>query len=415
MIADRETLGAWKKIIKKSIECNTMNTKPNVLIYSSNSKYLNKSVGGAETSLRLIADKLAKNGINVSYLTGGITRIPGLTKKKINGVNVYFFTSWRWPLFSNRLFPSFAFSIIRKQKRRILARLIKQNNIDIVHTYDTFPETFDIIKLRRDYNLRFKIVQRISGLHWTNQIKGQIIDPETIEHVFNNVDMLNFISSDLKELFYNKCHELGITPVPVNTLVHDIGVDFNYYNGKKKHPANKRFTIICAARFSKRAKRQDLLINAVKKLKGQNIFVEFAGDGEMLKKYKQEIKKASLGHMVNFHGYITKEKLKELLKSSDLFALPTDYEGVSKSMLEAMSTKLPVLVSDIVPLNRYIKNNKTGFLVENEPEKWSEIILKLYGNQRLLSEVAEAGYHFAYENYNADINILKYIEAFQNI
>ena len=389
--------------------------KPNVLIYSRNSTYHKIGCGGAETSLRIIAEKLARQGVKVSYFTNGISRFPGTRKKKINGVDVYFFTPWRWPLLKKRIFPLLASRLIRKQNRMALVRLIKRKNINIVHTYDTYPETFDIIKIRNKYNLQFKIAKRMAGLYWTIQLESHSVRAATIEYVFNNVDLLNFISSGLETLFNEKCEQFGITILDPKKLILDIGVDLDHFTRKNKPIAKNKFSIVCVSRFTSYAKRQDILIDALKLLNHRNIFIEFVGAGKLFEQYKKQILNSPLKHRVTFHGYVTGVKLTDILEAADLFALPTDFEGLGKSVIEAMAMKLPVLVSDVVPLNKYINHNKTGFLVQNKPEKWAEIILKLSEDRKLLSEVAEAGYLFAKNNYNAEINILQYIKAFQNI
>ncbi len=75
----------------------------NILIFSTNSHYLSKPVGGAETSLRLIAEKFADIGENVYYLTGSTSKLPFLKRKEINGVHVIFFSALKWPSFNRHL------------------------------------------------------------------------------------------------------------------------------------------------------------------------------------------------------------------------------------------------------------------------------------------------------------------------
>ncbi|SDT86324.1 glycosyltransferase family 4 protein [Desulfobacula phenolica] len=392
-----------------------MKSNISVLIYSSNSKYQKKNIGGAETSLGLIAEKLAERGIKVTYFTNGFLRIPGIRRKKINGVDVYFFTPWRWPTFNNKFLSLLASKLIRKQKQTALYRLIKKNSINVVHTYDAFPETFDIIEIRRKYNLQFKIMMRVAGLHWAYQMENHLVKPATIEYVFKNIDIINLLDIGFKKLFNEKCKQFGINLVNPKLFIHDIGVDCKFYKDRKKQPENNNFTIVCAARFSHIAKRQDLLIEAIKKIKNHNVHVKFLGDGSLLKKYKKQIDSFSLGHLAQFYGYVSKERLKAITETADLVALPTDYEGVSKSVIEAMAMKLPVLVSDVPALNSFLVHNKTGFLVENTPEKWAEIILKLNKDRKLLCEVAERGYLFTSKTYSADNNIFRFIEVFKQI
>jgi glycosyltransferase involved in cell wall biosynthesis len=49
---------------------------------------------------------------------------------------------------------------------------------------------------------------------------------------------------------------------------------------------------------------------------------------------------------------------------SDLFVLPSHYEGISIAALEAMSMGIPVIASNVGGNKEIILENKTGFLFE---------------------------------------------------
>ena len=386
----------------------------NILIFSSNSLYRRNVIGGAESALRLIAEKLAEQGFRVTYFTNGISRIPGIKKKRINGVDVFFFTPVRWPLLKNRIFPQLSTKFITIQKRIALAKLIKKRKINLIHTFNPYPDTFDIIKLRDRYKLNFKIVTRIAGIHWVYQLDNKIIEPETVEFIFNNVDVFNFLDIGLENLFNQKCKEYGINYTVPEKFIHDIGVDFNFFQGERNQSSNDNFTIICPAKFSPCQKRQDILIDAISSLKQKNIHLEFAGEGALHEKYRTDANRKGIGHRVKFHGFLSKEELKKAMLSADLMALPTEYEGVSKAVVEAQAMGLPVLVSDVPALNSFLTHNETGFLVENKIEAWAAMIQELSQDKKRLSKIAESGHQFAHATYNADINIIKYIRRFEN-
>ncbi|MBP6034013.1 MAG: glycosyltransferase, partial [Candidatus Moranbacteria bacterium] len=53
----------------------------------------------------------------------------------------------------------------------------------------------------------------------------------------------------------------------------------------------------------------------------------------------------------------------QLLKISDLFVLPTLFEGMSNALMEAMAIGLPIITTDISENRTLIENKKTGLLV----------------------------------------------------
>ncbi len=82
-----------------------------------------------------------------------------------------------------------------------------------------------------------------------------------------------------------------------------------------------------------------------------------------------------LAGRVQFTGAV--DNPAEYLRASDLFVLPSVAEGMSNSLLEAMATALPCLVSSIAGNTDLIDNDRTGRLVEPTSGAWSRAILEL--------------------------------------
>ncbi len=74
----------------------------NILIYNNDSPYINKSFGGGETSLKLLAEKLTQRSHEITYLTKGHKNAFYLTMKRINDVNVMFIPSIKNCRFSDK-------------------------------------------------------------------------------------------------------------------------------------------------------------------------------------------------------------------------------------------------------------------------------------------------------------------------
>jgi glycosyltransferase involved in cell wall biosynthesis len=72
----------------------------------------------------------------------------------------------------------------------------------------------------------------------------------------------------------------------------------------------------------------------------------FAGDSSFTDEYTRRLQSAA-GAQARFSGYVYGSDLEELYSSALAFVLPSEVEGLSISLLEAMSFGLPVVVSDI--------------------------------------------------------------------
>lgn len=87
------------------------------------------------------------------------------------------------------------------------------------------------------------------------------------------------------------------------------------------------------------------LLEAFRTLPGETQLV-IAGDGGLDLSYEKRLRE-NLDPRVIFTGGVDRGMLAELYSHARLFVLPSDLEGMSLALLEAMSMDLPVLVSDI--------------------------------------------------------------------
>lgn len=92
---------------------------------------------------------------------------------------------------------------------------------------------------------------------------------------------------------------------------------------------------------------------------------------------RQMVKNKFMVEKVIFTGSVDQKKKKVLFSLADVFLLPSNYEGLSISLLEAMYSALPVIVSNNVGLNKTIKKREAGLVVNSNPDDISKAMLKL--------------------------------------
>lgn len=91
--------------------------------------------------------------------------------------------------------------------------------------------------------------------------------------------------------------------------------------------------------------------------------VLFGGDGEVEETISL-IKEYQLGNIAKYQGWVNPEKRSFLLNLCDVYILPSYYEGLPISILEAMSYSLPVISTNVGGIPEIVKNNENGFLIE---------------------------------------------------
>jgi glycosyltransferase involved in cell wall biosynthesis len=130
------------------------------------------------------------------------------------------------------------------------------------------------------------------------------------------------------------------------------------------------------------------LLQAVK-LAPDALFV-FAGEGperDFLEHYAEEI---GVRNRIRFLGH--RNDVPQLLASCDLFVLPSLYEGLPLSVLEAMAASKPVIATSIGGTDEAVIDGETGLLVPPEnPQSLAVAIRRLLSDQPYAARLAEAG------------------------
>lgn len=98
--------------------------------------------------------------------------------------------------------------------------------------------------------------------------------------------------------------------------------------------------------------------------------LRIAGEGPMLAELQTLAGELGIGSQVEFSGFLSQERLREELYAAHAFLHPSEVgadgnqEGVPNSMLEAMSTGLPVLATYHGGIPEAVEHGETGFLVQ---------------------------------------------------
>jgi glycosyltransferase involved in cell wall biosynthesis len=107
---------------------------------------------------------------------------------------------------------------------------------------------------------------------------------------------------------------------------------------------------------------------------------------------------AALGPRLRRLGY--RHDVARLLAASDVFALPSHFEGLPMSVIEAMLTGLPVVATNVRGPREQVADGETGFLVPPfETAPLAEALRRLAADPALRARMGEAGRARALERY----------------
>ena len=120
------------------------------------------------------------------------------------------------------------------------------------------------------------------------------------------------------------------------------------------------------------------LIEAVATLDVRLVII---GEGSLRSRLEECAKKKQAP--VEFWGSIPHERLPEELNKSELFVLPSLYEGHPKALLEAMSCGLPCIGTSVKGIDAVIEHKKNGYLCELSVESIREAIKTVLQDKEL--------------------------------
>jgi glycosyltransferase involved in cell wall biosynthesis len=115
-----------------------------------------------------------------------------------------------------------------------------------------------------------------------------------------------------------------------------------------------------------------ILLEAMNKLKNENVLLKIIGFGPQEDKFKKYAKENRLDN-VEFLGGVFGERKMLYMDASDAFILPSSKEGAPVTVMEALAKNLPVIVTDVGGVSMMIKNQREGIII---PKRNAEEIVK---------------------------------------
>jgi len=134
----------------------------------------------------------------------------------------------------------------------------------------------------------------------------------------------------------------------------------------------------------------DRLLRVWESLPGhERMLLLIVGDGPLRADLESQTKNLRLFPSVQFLGHQT--DVSKLYAMADLFVLPSNTEGMSNSLLEAMAAGLPVVASNVGGNRDVIKHQQSGFLVDwEDTELCAGILLSLLADPELRQRIGNA-------------------------
>jgi len=143
------------------------------------------------------------------------------------------------------------------------------------------------------------------------------------------------------------------------------GVDLSRCQPKEDYAAGETVNILHVGRFDG-PKNHAGLLKAFRRLtdRGLRCHLHLVGDGALLPEVKALAEELALTRSVTFHGM--QSNVYPYLRDADIFVLPSLYEGIPMTIIEAMGTGLPIAATRVGGIPDLLRNGENGLLVPCE-------------------------------------------------
>lgn len=203
-------------------------------------------------------------------------------------------------------------------------------------------------------------------------------------------------------------HHLGVNSEKINVLPN--GIDLNQFSSLTKDSRTRESlgispndtVIICVANLHPN-KGHRFLLEAFEKTyqKHTNLKLLIVGAGEERSNLEEQIATYRSKNHILFLGKRT--DIPVLLQSSDIFVLPTFFEGMSNALMEAMAAGLPVITTDIEENRELVTHHKTGLLIPvKDSQALEKALNELLKNRTLRTQLSSQAKEYIQAHFSLD-------------
>jgi glycosyltransferase involved in cell wall biosynthesis len=183
-------------------------------------------------------------------------------------------------------------------------------------------------------------------------------------------------------------------------VVH-CGVDFQMFTPNSHTGEGNNLLYVGRLAFEKGL---PILLEAMQNLLPEhpNLTLTVIGDGPNRTFLEQQAEIMGLADQVKFLGYQSQTAVRDYLKQTDIFVLPSFAEGVPVVLMEALASGVPVIATRIAGISELVEDNKSGYLVA--PGNAMELAEKIH-SLWLSPETRQTFGHHGHEVVQAQFNI----------
>ena len=317
----------------------------------------NLCMGGAETMCKTLTLELTKNGVEVIVVSLYNYETPITQRLTEAGVKIEFLNKKR----------GLDLSIIKKLKL-----LFDREKPDAVHSH------LDAQKYVMIAANQSKVPVRMHTVHTLAEKEYGWVSKFLAKTFYQKHNVIPVALSKVVQESISTVYELPLESIPV--ILN--GIDLTNCITKENYSIGEDIKILHIGRFSKE-KNHKGLIDAFKIFHTvrPNSILELIGDGPMFDEIKQYVIDQNLGNAVVFLGL--QSNVYQYINNADIFVLPSLYEGIPLTLIEAMGTGIPIVATKVGGIPNMLTNNESALLTSLDSSEIANAFEELYNDADL--------------------------------
>jgi L-malate glycosyltransferase len=203
---------------------------------------------------------------------------------------------------------------------------------------------------------------------------------------------------------------------PQKTVIFPWGTDIEHFTPKNFTRSNHQpFTLFCSRTWEP-IYGVDVLAKAFVKAASANPDVNLIllGGGSQGAKIRQILTSGNVMERVHFGGHVAQKDLPRWYHMADLYISPSHVDGSSVTLMEALASGLPCLVSDIPGNQEWIEEGVNGWLFRDaNVDDLAGKILNAMKNRDSFPKIGEAARRTAEQKADWKKNFGKLLETYE--
>ena len=295
-------------------------------------------LAGAETMCENLSYELIKQGVDVIVISLYEYHSAITERMEKNGIKILYLDKK----------PGLDFSMIRK-----MIKIFNSEKPDVIHTHRY------VMQYAIPAAIIARIKHRVHTMHSvaTKENSNLARKINSLFYRFAHVIPVA-LSEEVQKTIVDEYH---IKPENIPVVLN--GVDLRKCIIKSNYSINGKIKILHIGRFAIE-KNHKVLVESIADLseRGYDIELYLYGQGELEASIKELVKSIHKENNIYFCGLT--DDIYSIMPKCDMFVLPSIYEGVPMTLIEAMGTGMPILASNVGGIPDMIENEESGLLCE---------------------------------------------------